>query len=155
MFSEIWQSCLCSPWSAFFFSFLIPSTLSPKHFTLKSYVTLTKGPSACSVLGLMDSDLIPLCSYYPFLHFLTAAFVKLLARDSKMSNPSKSILVAIAATVLIVVLTWSAMQVKSHKMPTTETGSAANNKIFFVMRKFCCTLCVTAWRTDVAPLFPV
>lgn len=50
-----------------------------------------------------------------------------------MSNPSKSILVAIAATLLIVVLTWSMRQVKSHKMPTTEMGSAANNEIFFLL----------------------
>lgn len=41
----------------------------------------------------------------------------------------KSILVAIAATLLIVVLTWSVRQVKSHKMPTTETEATENNEI--------------------------
>lgn len=60
-----------------------------------------------------------------------------------MSNPSKSILVAIAATLLIVVSTRSARLVKSHKPPSTETESVANNEIS-------AALCATACETEAA-----
>lgn len=110
------------------------------------YMTLTNWVLYCFVHGLMDSDLI-LC-------FSTSTFVIWLTWDWKMSNPFKSILVAIAATLLIVVLTWSVRQVKSHKTPTTETGTAANNEISLLWQgSLCCTLCVTAWGTEGALLF--
>ena len=131
MLLNIWQSCL------FLSRRVIAFESPPKHFSLA-----TSKSRALLFLCLDWCILHPFCSCHPFFNFLNWPFVKRLTWDSRNV---KSILVAIAATLLISVLTWRCRQQRRDQRQIMSFLFLER-----VLLHLVCS-CTRGWRASAAP----